>query len=57
VENFERIALSTNTPCRGGRFVAQQTPSRLRRWEQPVRLQAHFGPYVSEEQRPSTGPS
>jgi hypothetical protein len=51
VANFERIALFDEYTLRGGRFVAQQTPSRLRRWEQPVRLQAHFGPYVSEEQR------
>jgi hypothetical protein len=51
VANFERIALYDEYTLSGGRFVAQQTPSRLRRWDQPVRLQAHFGPYVSEEQR------
>ena len=31
--------------------MQRQTPARLRRWEQPVRLQAHFGPSVSPEQR------
>jgi hypothetical protein len=51
VANFERIALYDEYTLSGGRFVAQQTPSRLRRWDQPVRLQAHFGPYVSEQQR------
>jgi hypothetical protein len=51
VANFERIALYDEYTLSGGRFVAQQTPSRLRRWDQPVRLQAHFGPYVSEDQQ------
>lgn len=51
VANFERIALYDEYTLRGGRFVAQQTPSRLRRWAQPVRLQAHFGPFVSEQQQ------
>src|SRR6056297_209233 len=51
VENFERIALYDEYTLSGGRFVAQQTPSRLRRWDQPVRIEAHFGPTVSEEQK------
>jgi hypothetical protein len=51
VENFERIALYDEYTLSGGRFIAQQTPSRLRRWDQPVRLQAHFGPRVSAEQQ------
>jgi hypothetical protein len=50
-ENFERIALYDEYALSGGRFVERQTPSRLRRWEQPVRLQPHFGPMVDEEQR------
>ncbi len=50
-ENFERIALYDEYTLSGGRFVAQQTPSRLRRWEQPVRLQAHFGPFVDTAQQ------
>ena len=32
-------------------LVAEQTPSRLRRWEGPVRLQIRFGASVPEEQR------
>jgi hypothetical protein len=51
VENFERIALYDEYTLSGGRFIAQQTPSRLRRWAQPVRIEAHFGPLVSEEQQ------
>ncbi|MCU4653823.1 DUF2927 domain-containing protein [Roseibacterium sp. SDUM158016] len=50
-ENFERIALYDEYTLSGGRFVAQETPSRLRRWAQPVRLQAHFGPLVGEAQQ------
>jgi hypothetical protein len=50
-ENFERIALYDEYALSGGRFVERQTPSRLRRWDQPVRLQPHFGPMVDEEQR------
>jgi hypothetical protein len=49
--NFERIALYDEYTLVGGRFVQRQTPARLRRWEQPVRLQAHFGPSVGPEQR------
>ncbi|WP_224817047.1 DUF2927 domain-containing protein [Hasllibacter sp. MH4015] len=50
-ENFERIALYDEYSLQGGRFVAQQTESRLRRWTVPVRLQAHFGASVDAEQR------
>ncbi len=53
VANFERIALYDEYLFSGGRFVAQQTPAVLRRWERPVRLQAHFGASVSEERRDS----
>lgn len=41
--NFERIALFDEYTLRGGRFVAQQNESRLRRWETPVRVQPYFG--------------
>jgi len=51
--NFERIALFDEYALSNGRFVARQTPSRLRRWEGPVRIQAHFGPSVSEQDRSS----
>jgi hypothetical protein len=50
-ENFERIALYDEYVLRGGRFVAEETPSRLRRWAQPVLLQAHFGPTVDAAQQ------
>jgi hypothetical protein len=49
--NFERIALYDEYTLSGGRFVAQETPSRRRRWAEPVRLQAHFGPLVDAAQR------
>jgi hypothetical protein len=49
--NFERIALYDEYTLVNGRFVQRQTPSRLRRWEQPVRLQAHFGSTVSDAQQ------
>ena len=50
-QNFERIALYDEYVSRGGQLVAQQTESRLRRWEQPVRLEVHFGSTVTPEQR------
>ncbi len=43
-QNFERIALFDEYTLSGGQFVARETPSVLRRWSGPVRLQAHFGP-------------
>lgn len=51
VENFERVALYDEYTVRGGRFVAQQTPSHLRRWEHAIRLGIVFGPKVPEAQR------
>ncbi|MEM6389722.1 MAG: DUF2927 domain-containing protein [Pseudomonadota bacterium] len=44
--NFERIALFDEYALTGGRFVQRETPSVLRRWSVPVRLQAHFGDSV-----------
>ena len=49
--NFERIALFDEYTLSAGRFVARETPSRLRRWEQPVQLQPHFGRTVSPDQQ------
>jgi hypothetical protein len=49
--NFERIALYDEYTLVGGRFVQRETPARLRRWERPVRIQAHFGRSVSADQR------
>lgn len=51
VEDFERIALYDEYTIRGGRFVAQQTPSRLRRWQSPIRISLIFGDLVSPDQR------
>lgn len=51
VANFERIALYDEYTLSGGRFIAQQTPAELRRWERPVRLQAHFGASVPQDVR------
>jgi hypothetical protein len=48
--NFERIALYDEYTLVGGRFVQQETPSRLRRWEAPVRMQPHFGAFVTPAQ-------
>lgn len=44
--NFERIALYDEYTLVGGRFLQQETPSRLRRWAGPVRIQPHFGAFV-----------
>ncbi len=49
--NFERIALYDEYTLENGQFVERQTPSRLRRWSGPVRLQAHFGSTVDDAQR------
>lgn len=48
--NFERIALFDEFQMENGRFVARQTPSTLRRWTAPVRIQAHFGASVEAGQ-------
>lgn len=49
--NFERIALYDEYQLQNGRFVARQTPSRLRRWEAPIRIQPHFGASVEAGQQ------
>ncbi|OAN77471.1 hypothetical protein A8B78_14215 [Jannaschia sp. EhC01] len=49
--NFERIALYDEYQLENGRFVARQTPSTLRRWSGPVRLQPHFGASVEAGQQ------
>lgn len=50
-ENFIKIALYDEYVLRNGAFLAQTTPSRLRRWEQPVRMAVEFGASVPEAQR------
>jgi len=49
-QNFERIALYDEYQLQGDRFVARQTPSRLRRWTAPIRIQPHFGASVDAAQ-------
>ena len=49
--DFERIALFDEYTVAGGRFVAQQTPSTLRRWQKPVRIAITFGDLVPPETR------
>lgn len=49
--NFERIALFEEFANVGGRLVAQQTESRLHRWEEPVKIQLEFGDRVPEAKR------
>lgn len=50
-ENFVRIALFDEYVSRGGRLVAQQSESSLRRWEQPIRFGLRFGETVPDAQR------
>jgi DUF2927 family protein len=50
-EDFERIALYDEYTVINGRFVAQATPSSLRRWQKPVRIGLIFGDLVPEEDR------
>ncbi|WP_343081158.1 DUF2927 domain-containing protein [Ostreiculturibacter nitratireducens] len=51
VENFVRIALYDEYVTAGGGLIARQTPSRLRRWEEPIRMSVEFGPSVPLAQR------
>jgi len=51
VENFVRIALYDEYQMVGGRPVARQTPSTLRRWREPVRMRLEFGASVPPEVR------
>ncbi|MGC9418282.1 MAG: DUF2927 domain-containing protein [Rhodovulum sp.] len=51
VEDFVRIALYDEYVSRSGRLVARETQSRLRRWEQPIRMGLVFGASVPEAQR------
>lgn len=50
-ENFVKIALYDEYLAVGGRLVARQTPSRLRRWQEPVRIGLRFGDSVPVAQR------
>lgn len=50
-ENFIRIALYDEFVPDSGTIVARETASRLRRWQDPVRISVEFGASVPEEQR------
>ncbi|MEM9523865.1 MAG: DUF2927 domain-containing protein [Pseudomonadota bacterium] len=50
-QNFERIALYDEYVVQNGRFVRRDTPSTLRRWEQPVRMGIVHGPSVDAARR------
>ena len=49
--NFIRIALFDEYVIDGGELRAAPTASKLRRWEQPVRMSVSFGDQVSDTQR------
>ncbi len=49
--NFLRIAMFDEFQPLTGQFVPQETASRLRRWEGPVRLTLVFGGSVADAQR------
>lgn len=49
VRNFERIALFDEYVETGGRFLRQETPARLRRWDRPVRVGVVTSGAVSPE--------
>lgn len=51
VENFVRIALYDEYVTYSGQVVAMETESRLRRWEQPIRLAIVFGATIPEATR------
>lgn len=51
VDNFIRIAMFDEYTSNGGSLVARETASRLRRWEQPIKMKIEFGPSVPLAQR------
>ncbi|MGC9368220.1 MAG: DUF2927 domain-containing protein [Paracoccaceae bacterium] len=51
VDNFVHIALYDEYVSHGGMLIARPTPSRLRRWEQPIRLGLIFGDSIPQAQR------
>lgn len=50
-ENFMRIALYDEYRRGSGGFVREETESRLRRWEVPVRVGVRFGPSVPPDRQ------
>ena len=53
--NFRQIAFFEEYTAVSGRFVQQQSESRLHRWESPVRIQVKFGETVTMEMRAKDG--
>ncbi len=51
---FVRIALHDEYTLIGGQLVERKTPSTLRRWDSPVRMQLHFGASADALRRPDT---
>lgn len=49
--NFVRIALFDEYTTASGRLTAQATLSRLRRWEQPIRMAIEFDATVTDDTR------
>lgn len=50
-DNFMRIALYDEYRRGSGGFVREETASRLRRWEVPIRFSLRFGPSVPPEKQ------
>jgi hypothetical protein len=50
-DNFMRIALFDEYRRGSGGFVREETASRLRRWEVPIRFSLRFGPSVPAEKQ------
>lgn len=50
-DSFIHVALYDEYANRGGTFVARTTPSRLRRWQAPVRMAVEFGASVPQGER------
>lgn len=51
VENFIRVALYDEYRTDGAAIREGETPSRLRRWAEPVRMRLEFGPGVPDSAR------
>ncbi|WOI55613.1 DUF2927 domain-containing protein [Palleronia sp. LCG004] len=47
-ETFVRVALYQEYDTSSGRLVQRETPSRLHRWEGPIRIETRFGPSVTD---------
>ncbi|MCY4445462.1 MAG: DUF2927 domain-containing protein [Rhodobacteraceae bacterium] len=51
--NFENIALYDEYIIKNGRYVFQTTPSKLRKWLQPIRVKVIHGESIPETRRES----